>query len=231
MAKRKPKVTPTRDPDEQHTATSNISLVVRNLTGYFEATAPLRERQKENFRMVRGGLDQWSKADQAILNDPLNPRPILSFNQLASQVNFLSGYQAERAQDYRAFPRGSDDEAMGRLATQQIKYAMDITHGQHTQHQQFRRAMISGIEWMEVAHTFDRATDQVEGDVRLTDLPSFTHTCDPFARDYNRQDAEWQGKLLWMTYDEAKRRWPTFADRFDRSRLTEWFGQSPENTG
>jgi hypothetical protein len=180
--------------------------------------------------MVAGGEGQWDSKDIEKLKK--ERRPVLTFNLLAPVVNFVSGYQAEREQDFRAYPRGSEDEALGRLMTAQMKYAMDVTRGNHVLHQGFRKALIGGQAVFEVCHTYDLTDDLLEGDIKLEALEHNTWGHEPGARRYDRNDAQWQYKLIWMTPDEAAHRWPQHAASLTKGeRGKNWIKEDPLLTG
>src|SRR3990167_7454177 len=90
-----------------------VGDVKTKLQAYMRVSAELREHTKKAFEMIWGGKRQWRPADAASLET--QKRPIQSFNICHPTINFLAGYQAEREQDYRAFPRGAEDEQLGRL--------------------------------------------------------------------------------------------------------------------
>lgn len=224
-----------RKADAQKDAESEASFIstVRNkLETWLRVSQDWRSDVQEDFEMTIGGKYQWRADDRAILQSAEGgPRPILSFNAIAPVVNFLAGYQADRWQDPRAFPRGSEDEQLGRDATAFMKYAMDVAKGQYQFHNQFRKGAIGGLSVMEVGHTFDLTDDIIEGDVHLDVLPQNAWYCDAGARRYDRNDAWWQGKLVWMGLDRAKQRWPDKRFSYSFQGLWDSTGADPRTTG
>ena len=181
-----------------------IGDVKTKLQAWLRVSAELREHTQKAFEMNFGGRRQWRPNDAAKLE--ADKRPVQAFNICHPTINFLAGYQAEREQDYRAFPRGAEDEQLGRLATAQMKYAMDTSGGSYQQHAQFRKGIIGGLSVMEIGHSFDFTDDLIEGDAQLTVLPQNAWACDAGARRYDRNDAWWQQKLIWMNREDAKRK-------------------------
>ena len=112
-------------PDDEKTLKEQsgafVSDVRTNLESFWRATEANRRERREDFDFVVG--NQWKESDKQKLTG--EDRPILTFNLCQSLVNFLSGYQAEREKDPRAFPRGAEDEQLGRLLTDHLKYAKD----------------------------------------------------------------------------------------------------------
>ena len=128
-----PKKPQVRTKEEQKDATKLVKKVLGCVTTYFDATREARARSLEDFNFSLGGENQWDKQDIDKLRK--EKRPIVTINLVSGIVNFIAGYQREREQDYRAFPRGSEDEQLGRLMTANLRYAMDVTRGPHVFHQ------------------------------------------------------------------------------------------------
>lgn len=206
-----------------------VSKTRNKLETWLRVSQAWRTEVQEDFDMTIGGRRQWRGDDAASLE--AQQRPVLSFNALQPNINFVSGYQIDRWQDPRAFPRGSEDEAMGRDATAFLKYAMDVSHGVYQFSTQFRRGYIGGLTVMEVGHTFENTDDIIEGEASLTVLPQNAWYCDPGAREYLRNDSWWQGKLLWMGVDEAKQRWPGKKFSYSFAGLWDATGADPRTTG
>ena len=194
------------DEKKENTDTHLVEECKLNLQSYWRATQSLRSDIRESNDFVVGGIRQWRDDDAKKLVG--EQRPVLSFNTCQPVINFLAGYQSEREQDFRAFPRGSEDEQLGRLATGQLKYAMDVANGSREMHTLFRRGTIGGLSVIEVGHSFEFTDDLLEGDASLVVLPDNAWACDPGARRYDRNDAAWQCKLMWMGLKDAKARWP-----------------------
>lgn len=199
------------------------------LENWLRVSQEFRSAVQEDFEMAIGGKKQWLKSDAAKLEGEF--RPVLSFNALHPVINFLSGYQSDQWQDPRAFPRGSEDELLGRDATAMLHYAMDVAKGQLQFHTQFRGGAIGGLKVMEVGHTFDNTDDIVEGEASLVNLPQNAWYCDPGAREYDRNDAWWQGKLTWMGVEEATMRWPDKKMSYSFGGLWDATGADPKTTG
>lgn len=225
----KSKKYPTRTKGEQADAKKLIKRVISCVDSYFQQTRDARTRSTEDFDFNEGGEKQWDPADLQKLRK--EKRVISTFNLVKPVVDFVAGYQKEREQDYRAFPRGSEDEQLGRLMTANLRYAMDMTRGPHIFHQGFRKGLIGGQAVFEVAHSFDLTDDMLEGDVQLHILENNTWGHEPGARLYTRNDAEWQYKLIWTTPDNAARRWPQHEAVLQPGANRNWLREDPRSTG
>ena len=217
--------------DDKTDANALTHETVRDgVEAFWRSTADLRTNTKESFEFVVGGVRQWKAEDISKLTE--QQRPVMSFNLCQDKINFLSGYQSDREQDYRYFPRGSEDEAVGRLGTSMVKYAMDQAEGAHSQHQQFRKGIIGGQQVMEIGHAYEYCDDLVEGEISMDVLPENSWACDIGARRYDRNDAQWQAKLMWMTRDAMNRKFKGKAEHWTVGSGL-WAGSSadPSTTG
>lgn len=213
--------------DSSKTSAKTVSEMMTAVRGWFDVTDQLRATAKENLNFTIGGRKQWSEADLASLD--AEKRPALTFNKIQPTVNFVCGLQQERDVDYRYFPRGVEDEELGRILTAQVKYVMDRSGGTHEKATQFRMGAIGGLSVLEVAHSYDYTDDFMEGDVCVNYLAMNAWYCDPLARRYDRCDARHQGKLMWYSEEDAKRKWTGSAARLHG--LSEWLPYDPLLTG
>jgi hypothetical protein len=227
MAKKK--TYPTRTAAEQDDAKKLLKRVISSVDTYHHQTRDARNRSLEDFNYNEGGDKQWDPADLQKLRK--EKRTIATFNLIKPVVDFIAGYQKEREQDYRAFPRGSEDEQLGRLMTANMRYAMDCTRGAHVFHQGFRKGLIGGQAVFEVGHSFDLTDDYLEGDIKLDILEANTWGHEPGARLYTKNDAEWQYKLIWTTPEAAARRWPQHQAVLQRGAHVNWLKEDPASTG
>lgn len=221
MAKRPPKT------DSSKVNSNRVSEIVKQYRAFFDVTEDLRRMMKEDGDFNVGGRKQWSADSLSELD--AEKRPALSFNKVAPTINFICGLQQEREVDYRFFPRGTEDEQLGRILTSQVKYVMDRSGGIHEEAKQFRQGGIGGWSTLEVGHSYDYTDDFMEGDVTMTELPMNSVYVDPLARRYDKCDARYQGKLMWYSTDQAAKAWPDSAARL--SGMSDWLPYDPLTTG
>jgi len=204
-----------------------ITRALEGVTLYLDATSPSRQERLEDFKFVAG--DQWSAADKAKLVH--ERRPLLTFNMTSPVVNSVSGYQEDREQDYRAYPRGSEDEHLGRICTSLMKYAMDNCRGLHTLHKGFRQGITCGQAVFEVSHSYGYTDDLLEGDVNIELLEHDTWGHEIGARRYDRNDATYMYKLVFMDIDSATRRWKSKEQELRKGFRKDWLKEDPLLTG
>lgn len=224
---KKPKTTRTKA--EQADAEQHLSDRRKGFLAWYDSSAGLRARTEENFKFNRGGEDQWDKADADKLKK--EKRPVLSFNMISPVVNFLAGYEWDRRKDLRYFPRGSEDEQIGRLATALAKYSMDAGKGDLQRHRLFRRGIIGSQAALYLCLNYNYTDDLVEGDLDFDVLEKNSFYYDPFARRPDRNDGQFYGMLLWMPYYEAQRKWPKHQAQLEPGVMKSWMGSTDELTG
>lgn len=216
-----------RKPKSDPTARMRVDEIVKQYRAFFDVTTDLRTAMKEDLDFTVGGRKQWAQATLAELD--AEKRPALSFNKVAPTINFICGLQQEREVDYRYFPRGDEDEQLGRILTSQVKYIMDASGGQHEEATQFRLGAIGGWCTLEVGHSYDYTDDLIEGDVTMTALAMNTTYLDPLARRYDKCDARYQGKLMWYGAEAAQKAWPESAAKL--TGMADWLPYDPLTTG
>src|SRR3990167_3573146 len=217
-----------RDRKEEADAQNTLKDTRSQVESALEATAKLRAEMEIDDELIIGGERAWKKEDLAVLTS--EKRPVTSFNVAQGVINFLCGYELDRRSDFRYFPRGTEDEFLGRAATALVKYQSEVGRGVSVESKQFRQGAIGGLAVSKICHSADLCDDLLEGEVIEKDLARNAWYCDPFARRSDRNDASYHGELLWMTPDEAEGRWPQHATRFQGDGILTWMKHAA-NTG
>jgi hypothetical protein len=204
-----------------------VDKVTRQVCSAFDASLDVRREMKEDIGFSVGGRKQWRQEDLEKLDE--EKRPAMSFNNIHPAINLLCGIEEDRHQDRRYFPKGSEDEYVGRIATILVKDLED-RGVRFEETQQFRRGGTCGLSVIKVYHTYEFTDDLVEGEVKACTLETNTWYCDPRARLYNRIDARFQGELLWMDADEIEDTWPGHHARMS-GNIPDWLPYEPHLSG
>lgn len=226
MAPRKKKV-PQTDQSRQRENQDKVKDIVKGYQSFYDTTEQLRRHMVEDLGFVVGGNKQWN--DEDYRNLVAEKRPAMSFNKCQSVVNYMCGLQQQQETDYRYFPRGTEDEHLGRILTAQVKFVMDRAAGMHEESKQFRMGAIAGPSILEVAHGYEWTDDLIEGDISLTYLAMNSWYCDTLSRRYDKCDARFQGKLMWYSTESAAKKWPNSAPRLTGADA--WFPFDPLTSG
>ena len=162
-----------------------VTQVTAQLKSAFDASADLRRAMKDDIGFAVGGDRQWDPRDLEELKQ--QKRPAMSFNNIHPVLNLLCGIEEDRHQDRRYFPKGSEDEFLGRIATIAVKDLED-RGARFEETIQFRRGSACGLSVLKVYHTYEHTDDLIEGEVRACTLETNTWYCDPRSRLYSRID-------------------------------------------
>ena len=219
----------TRTKAQQYEASANLTKFRANVLNFLDTSRDLRLQIDEDFRFNRGGTAQWHDADAKALE--AEKRPVESFNACAPVVNFLAGYVWERRKDGIYYPRGTEDENLGRLATALSRYAMDSGQGDEQLHRFFRKGAIGGHACLYQCLNFNYTDDLVEGDIEFDVLSENSFGYSPYARRYDRNDSDFYYMMYWMPLEEAQRKWPHHKQILAPGYINDWFQADEANTG
>ena len=214
---------------QQVDASANLMKFRANVLNFLDTSRSLRLAIDEDFRFNRGGRAQWNETDAKDLDN--QKRPVESFNACAPVVNFLAGYVWERKKDGIYYPRGTEDEQLGRLATDLSRYAMDAGQGDEQLHRFFRKGAIGGLACLYHCLNYDYTDDLVEGEIDYQVLPENSFGFSPFSRRYDRNDSDFYYMMYWMDLEEAQRKWPNHKTILAPGYINDWFQADEANTG
>jgi hypothetical protein len=219
----------TRTKAQQASASANLSKFRANVLNFLDTSAQLRLQIDEDFRFNRGGEAQWDKGDRDALI--AEKRPVESFNACAPVVNFLSGYEWERRKDGVYYPRGTEDETLGRLSTALSRYAMDVGQGDAQLHRFFRKGAIGGHAALYQCLNYKYTDDLVEGDLDFEVLPENSFGYSPFSRRYDRNDSDYYFMMYWLPLEEAQRQWKNHENILAPGFINDWYTGQDATTG
>jgi hypothetical protein len=219
----------TRTKAQQAEATGNLLTFRANVLNFLDTSRDLRLQIDEDFRFNRGGRAQWNEDDAKSLDE--QKRPVESFNACAPVVNFLAGYVWERRKDGVYYPRGTEDETIGRLATALSRYAMDAGQGDEQLHRHFRKGAIGGLSSLYLCLNYDYSDDLVEGELDYQLLPENSFGYSPYSRRYDRNDSDFYYMMYWLSLEEAQRTWPNHKQILASGYINDWFQADEANTG
>lgn len=150
-------------------------------------------------RFYLGGGRQWDEQ----VKEALGGRPAYEWNEIMPAVNSAVGYQIHNRMDISFKPRGGDSD--DQQATIFSKVAMQVadTNKLHwTETQVFSDGVIQQRGYFDIRMCFD---NNVQGDIKISDLDPMDVLPDPDARTYD-PDEGWHDVTTtrWLTYDEIE---------------------------
>jgi hypothetical protein len=138
-------------------------------------------------------------------------QPAIVINRIKRKIDFLRGVEQQQRTDPKAFPRNPQDEDSAHAATDALRFVSDQSRYDTVRSSVWENLLIEGLAGAEVVVEMKR--DQPEIIVRQ--LPWDRIFRDPHAREANCSDGNYLGMVLWMDWDDARRKWPDAADDLD----------------
>lgn len=174
------------------------------------STETSRQKMRRDYEYAEGNGKQWNRKDRELVLK--QGRPVLEFNQVLPQVEFVSGLQRDMEIDYKCYPRGSEDVRLAEIATSTLKAAMDFGRVHRTSDRVFDDSIITGLGVWEVLHELEDADDLTWGDITVARINPLSFIYDPWALKNDLQDAAFMGKATWMDISEFRSRYPNYAN-------------------
>lgn len=192
--------------DNTGAPTSDLLQLQNYFRTWATATDTSRQKFRRDYEYVEGNGKQWSVADAAKVRK--SNRPVLEFNQILPQIEFVSGLQRDMQIDFRLLPRNYEDIRLSEIASASLKAACDFTRLQRVNDQVFDDGIICGLGVWEVLHTLDDADDLLWGDINVTRINPMAFIYDPWSVRTDFQDGMFMGKATWIDVDTFKERYP-----------------------
>lgn len=190
------------------------------------ATELARMKMGRDYQYAEGNGKQWSNADR---NKVIKQnRPVLEFNQILPQLEFICGMQRDMQMDFKAYPRHFNDIRLSEITNAVLKAAMDFGRIHRTTDRVFDDGMITGLGVWEVLHNLEDAEDLVWGDIEVNRIHPQAFIYDPWAAKFDLQDGQVMGKASWMALSDFKDKHPQFAHL---ATPGEWLSRSSNMIG
>lgn len=174
------------------------------------STESCRSKFRRDFEYAEGNGKQWSQEDRAMVRK--TNRPVLEFNQILPQVEYICGMQRDMEVDFKLYPRGYEDVRISEIATSVLKASMDFGRVHRTSDRVFDDAMICGLGVWEVLHSLDDADDLLWGDILVNRINPMAYIYDPWSIKMDCQDGAFMGKAVWMDIAEFRNKYPKFSN-------------------
>jgi len=152
---------------------------------------------------------QLTSAEKAALAK--RGQPAIVINRIKRKIDFLRGVEQQQRTDPKAFPRNPQDEDSAHAATDALRFVADQSRYDTVRSSVWENLLIEGLAGAEVVVEMKR--DQPE--IVIRQLPWDRIFRDPHAREANCSDGNYLGMVLWMDWDDARRKWPDAADDLD----------------
>lgn len=127
-------------------------------------------------------------------------QPVIQFNRIRGNVDFLLGAEIQGRTDPRAYPRTPKDEDAAYAITDALRYVVDKESFDIKRTESQKNMLIEGIGICEVvvAPKFNR-----EPEIQINHIPWDRFFYDPHSRDTFFKDARYMGIVIWSDFDQA----------------------------
>lgn len=153
----------------------------------------LSERDRDYY-----DTNQLTTAEISILNE--RGQPVVQFNRIRGNIDYLLGAEIQGRTDPRAHPRTPKDEDASYAITDALRYIVDKESFDITRTESQKNMLIEGIGVCEVivAAKFNK-----EPVIRINHIPWDRFFYDPHSRDVFFRDARYMGIVIWSDFDQA----------------------------
>lgn len=138
-------------------------------------------------------------------------QPAIVINRIKRKIDFLRGVEQQQRTDPKAFPRNPQDEDSAHAATDALRFVADQSRYDTVRSSVWENLLIEGLAGAEVVVEMKRDGPEIV----IRQLPWDRIFRDPHAREADCSDGNYLGMVLWMDWDDARRKWPDAADDLD----------------
>lgn len=154
-------------------------------------------QRNENF-YLGGGL-QWDEDIRQALES--QGKPWLEENIIFPTINTVLGYQTQSRMDIAYKPRGNGDQDISDILSKISMFIIDQNRYPWIESQVFADGLIQQRGYFDIRMEFD---ENINGDIRITQLDPLDVIPDPDAKSYDPSD--WQDVTItkWLTLDDIR---------------------------
>lgn len=200
------------DPEKQELARK----VMRDVQGAMGGVNKWRAAARDDYRYYYG--HQWPDLDRMKMEQLR--RPALTFNEISSKIDAISGIERLNRSDVRFVSRAIDSDIMhdagGDLATESVATVEDQCDGEMEDSQAIKDAMIAGLGVVEICMNYEVDED---GIVDKYQFDNKEYVWDQKARKNNLLDRKWDARIKDYSRKDFKKRWPGMIERVDQSSV------------
>ena len=201
---------PNATPEAQEDEGTPLDVLVQWFEDAEEATTEAR-KAAERARDYYDGKQLTSK-ELKTLKD--RGQPDIIINRIQPKINYLLGFEASNRTDPKAYPRTPDDEDAAAAATDGLRYVKDKTELEMAFSGSWENLLVEGYGGLELT-VVEGANGQKEFEIIKWDWDRLFY--DPHSRKPDFSDARYNGGIVWMDLEDAKRQWPDKTDVFEKT--------------
>ena len=145
---------------------------------------------------------QWTPEEIEVFNQRKQAPVVI--NRIKTKVNLLTGIQRMRRTMPRALPRTPKHEEASDAATEALRFVIQNTNFEMKSSAVFRNKCVQGYGGT-IIETEDRGDEKW---VAITKIPWDRYYYDPYSRELDFSDKNYDGIVVWMDRDDAVDTWP-----------------------
>ncbi|WP_299671680.1 hypothetical protein [uncultured Roseobacter sp.] len=134
---------------------SLFTMVHSELVGMFTSELQRQAASRAEMQMDEAFYDNKQWSDDELLVLASRGQAPLTFNVIASAINYMLGMQRRAPKDFRVLPRRKDGLAASQLKTELLKYVSDTSNAHAHYAKAFKDLVRAGIGWLETGHMVD----------------------------------------------------------------------------
>jgi len=199
-----------------------VQTIRENIDASYRYSEAWRKAAEESYRFVEN--DQWDEKDRKFQES--QRRPVMTNNKILPKLRLITGIERQNREVLRVFPRKGVGVDEADLMNQLISIVEDenLVHWQRIR--KSNDVYVTGRGYLETDISNE---ENLEGDIVIRRRMPLTIFNDPLSDEWDQSDARWIAKADWVTEEEAKELWPTFADQI---KVSEWLqGESATMAG
>lgn len=189
---------------------SKLTKRRKEYESYLDAKANENREMAQGRRYYHGV--QWDAEELETLK--ARNQPPITFNRISRKINGIVGLIEKLRQEPKAYPRtpspGAQDGA--ELATQVLRYAVDVTDFQELSPEASRHCAIGGLSGVELVIS---QGDQGDPDLDLVELDQREFFYDPRSTKADFSDARFMGTAKWIDLEVAQDMWPDHEEELE----------------
>ena len=197
-----------REPGEgvEHSSV-RVSAFRKQYTDYTTIKADEMAEARDALAFYDG--DQWSSEELKKLN--ARGQPPMTFNRIDKKIDSLVGTIQRLRGDPRCFGRNAPDEAGAEVATQCIRYCLDISQWTAVEAEALVRGLCMGYVVAEIVLV---PGDKGDPDIEIAAVDQTAFYYDPRSTRLDFTDCRYMGVSKFFTEDEFNEFWP---DQWDQA--------------
>ena len=205
----------------------NDNELASTLRNWFENAETQTQEPRDLSERDRDFYDgkQWTSEEVTEI-EKRGQSPIV-INRIKRKIDALKGIEQKQRTDPKAFPRNPQDEDAAQAATEALRFIVENNSYDQIRSAYWENLCVEGIGAVKVS--IKEGRNGIEVVVKRVPWDRFFY--DPHSSEVDFSDAKYVGEVIWMYFEDAKRKWPDSVDIFqtmEDSINTETYGDKPK---